>query len=215
MNYQLELDHIIEENQKQKKVPTLLLHACCAPCSSYVLEYLSNYFKITIFYYNPNITIEEEYRKRIREEQRLIQEMSFQYPVSFLEGRYDPREFETIALGREELPERGARCYDCYYLRLKETAKIAKENHFDYFGTTLSVSPHKNSNWLNEIGKALSDEWNIPYLYSDFKKREGYKRSIVLSAQYQLYRQDYCGCIYSKEAKEKLLKERNQKDESR
>ena len=210
MNYQMELEKIIAKNQEEGKVPTLLLHACCAPCSSYVLEYLSEYFQITIFYYNPNITIKEEYQKRVQEEQRLLREMPFRYPVSFLEGRYDPSEYENIAKGREDLPERSARCYDCYYLRLKETAKVAKENDFDYFGTTLSVSPHKNSNWLNEIGKELSAQYKIPYLYADFKKKEGYKRSILLSQKYHLYRQDYCGCIYSKNAHDKKMLEKGE-----
>ena len=202
MNYQLVLDTLIKELVQTEKVPTLLLHACCAPCSSYVLEYLSNYFKITIFYYNPNITEKEEYHKRVEEEKRLLQDMNFKYPVHFIEGKYDPESFFKMAEGKEDLQERGERCYDCYHLRLKETAKVAKEQGFDYFGTTLSVSPHKNSNWLNEIGKELSEEVKVPYLYSDFKKKEGYKRSIELSKQYHLYRQNYCGCIYSKRQSE-------------
>ncbi len=202
MNYQKVLDDLIKELEQEGEVPTLLLHACCAPCSSYVLEYLSNYFKITIFYYNPNITEVKEYHKRIEEEKRLLREMNFKYPVSFLEGKYDPESFLEIAKGKEDLKERGARCYDCYKLRLKETAKVAKEQGFAYFGTTLSVSPHKNSTWLNEIGKELSTEVGVPYLYSDFKKKEGYKRSIELSRKYNLYRQNYCGCIYSKKQRD-------------
>lgn len=203
MNYQVVLDTLIKENEKKKIVPTLLLHACCAPCSSYVLEYLSNYFKITIFYYNPNITEKSEYQKRVKEEKRLLQEMKFTYPVSFIEGKYDPDTFFEMAKGKENLKERDIRCYDCYKLRLRETAQVAKEKGFDYFGTTLSVSPHKNSEWLNEIGKSLSDEVDVPYLFSDFKKKEGYKRSIELSKIYHLYRQNYCGCIYSKKQSEK------------
>lgn len=206
MNYQIELDKIIEENKKKNKTPTLLLHVCCAPCSSYVLEYLSKSFKITCFYYNPNITEEAEYKKRIAEEQRLLKEMPFENEVNLIEEEYETSAFEKIAKGRKDQEELGTRCYDCYKLRLTKTASFAKENNFDYFGTTLSVSPHKNSKWLNEIGKSLATEYQISFLYADFKKKDGYKRSIVLSNQYRLYRQDYCGCIYSKKAKDKKRK---------
>lgn len=195
-NYQLKLEEIIKK--EEGKIPTLLLHSCCAPCSSYVLEYLSKYFKITIVYYNPNISPKEEYDKRLEEQKRLIGELKTINPVTLDECDYDNAVYEQTIKGLEKEPERGSRCTKCFRLRLEYTVKKAKELGFDYFGTTLSVSPYKNSNLLNEIGKELSDKYNIPYLYSDFKKKEGYKRSIELSRIYNLYRQDYCGCKYSK-----------------
>lgn len=202
VNYQRKLDQMLQElsveAEEKGKVPTLLLHSCCAPCSSYVLEYLSNHFQIIIFYYNPNISEEKEYRKRVEEQKRLISELPVKYPVSFLEGNYDTESFEEAIKGLEHLGERSERCYACYRLRLTEAARIAKEKKMDYFTTTLSVSPHKNANWLNEIGEQMEQEYGVPYLYSDFKKRNGYKRSIELSEQYHLYRQDFCGCKYSK-----------------
>ncbi len=200
INYQKILDKTIEQHVDKSEIPSLLLHACCAPCSSYVLEYLSQYFSITIFYYNPNITEESEYRKRVAEEQRLISELPAKNKISFIEGRYDPERFYEMAKGKEDIPEGGARCFDCYRLRIAETADIAKEKGFDYFTTTLSISPLKNAQKLNEIGGEEAERVGIPYLFSDFKKREGYKRSIQLSAQYNLYRQNYCGCVYSKKA---------------
>ncbi|MBE6151830.1 MAG: epoxyqueuosine reductase QueH [Firmicutes bacterium] len=196
VNYQLKLEEII--NKEKGNIPKLLLHTCCAPCSSYVLEYLSNYFEITILYYNPNISPEEEYYKRLNEQKRLINELKLTNPVYLLECNYDNNKFEELSQGLEEEPERGARCLKCYRLRLEETARIAKLNDFDYFGTSLSVSPYKSSDVLNKIGEELSDIYGISYLYSDFKKKEGYKRSIELSKIYNLYRQDYCGCKYSK-----------------
>ncbi|MCI9435141.1 MAG: epoxyqueuosine reductase QueH [Bacilli bacterium] len=198
MNYQLKLEEIIEKNKDNKKIPTLLLHSCCAPCSSYCLEYLSNFFKITIFYYNPNITEKEEYLKRVAEQKRLIKELPCKYEIKFLEGNYNPELFFNLSKGLEHEPEKGKRCFKCYELRLQETALIAKKLDFDYFATTLTLSPYKNSNWVNEIGEKLETKYNIKYLYSDFKKKNGYKRSIELSKIYNLYRQDYCGCIYSK-----------------
>lgn len=180
--------------------PTLLLHACCAPCSSYVLEYLSQYFKITLFYYNPNISPEEEYRKRIGEVRRLLAELPVKYPVSLLEGKYDPQRFFETAKGRENEPEGGARCALCYELRLREAAREAKERGFDWFTTTLSVSPYKHAQTLNGIGAVLEQEYGVRYLYSDFKKRGGYQRSIELSHIYGLYRQNYCGCVFSRNA---------------
>ena len=153
MNYQLKLEEIIKENLDKNYVPTLLLHSCCAPCSSYCLEYLSNFFKITIFYYNPNITDEIEYKKRVNEQKRLIGELPQKYEISFIEGNYNPDIFMNMAYGLEKEPERGKRCYKCYKLRLNETALVAKENNFDYFATTLTLSPYKNSNWVNEIGE--------------------------------------------------------------
>ena len=197
VNYQKELEKLIDRLQGEEKVPTLLLHSCCAPCSSYVLEYLSNYFKITVFYYNPNIYPESEYTKRILEQQTLIQTMPLKYPVSFLAGAYEKERFYEMAQGLEEVKEGGIRCFRCYELRLRETAEMAKKGGFDYFTTTLSISPLKNAAKLNEIGLKLSSEYGISYLMSDFKKKNGYKRSIELSAQYGLYRQDYCGCEFS------------------
>ena len=197
MNYQKELDKLIERLSKEGAVPKLLLHSCCAPCSSYVLEYLSNYFEITVFYYNPNIFPENEYTKRILEQQTLISDMKVKHPVSFLAGNYDRERFFQIAEGLEHLREGGERCFKCYELRLEEAAKIAQDAGFDYFTTTLSISPLKNVDKLNEIGTRLADKYGVQYLQSDFKKKNGYKRSIELSNEYGLYRQDYCGCEYS------------------
>ena len=197
MNYQKELDKLIAQLSEEGKVPKLLLHSCCAPCSSYVLEYLSNYFEITVFYYNPNIFPENEYTKRILEQQTLISDMKVKYPVSFLAGNYDRDRFFQIAEGLEHLREGGERCFKCYELRLEEAAKIAEAAGFDYFTTTLSISPLKNADKLNEIGIKLADKYGVQYLQSDFKKKNGYKRSIELSSEYGLYRQDYCGCEYS------------------
>ena len=200
VNYQKILDKTIEQHVSRNETPSLLLHACCAPCSSYVLEYLSQFFKITLFYYNPNITEETEYRKRTAEAKRLISEMPAKNPVSFMEGKYDPESFFEMAKGLEDIPEGGERCFKCYRLRIAEAADIAKQSGFDYFTTTLSNSPLKNAQKLNEIGGEEAQRVGVPYLFSDFKKREGYKRSIQLSAQYNLYRQNYCGCIYSKKS---------------
>ncbi len=197
INYQKELDKLISNLQKEEKVPTLLLHSCCAPCSSYVLEYLSNYFRITVLYYNPNIYPESEYSKRIIEQQTLIGEMRTKYPVQFIAGSYDKEKFYAMAKGLEEVKEGGVRCFQCYELRLRETAEIAKAGGYDYFTTTLSISPLKNAAKLNEIGLKLAEEYGVAYLTSDFKKKNGYKRSVELSAQYGLYRQDYCGCEFS------------------
>lgn len=197
MNYQKELDKLIQRLTNEQKVPKLLLHSCCAPCSSYVLEYLSNYFEITVFYYNPNIYPESEYTKRIWEQQKLIDEMKTKHPVSFIAGPYEGERFYEMAKGLEEVKEGGVRCFGCYELRLRETAKIAKDAEYDYFTTTLSISPLKNAEKLNEIGTKLGEEYGIAYLQSDFKKKNGYKRSIELSKQYGLYRQDYCGCEFS------------------
>lgn len=197
MNYQKELDKLTDRFEREGTSPTLLLHSCCAPCSSYVLEYLSNYFKITVFYYNPNIYPESEYTKRILEQQMLISAMTFKYPVSFVAGSYDRKAFYEIAKGLEHVKEGGERCFKCYELRMREAAQIAKEGGFDYFTTTLSISPLKNADKLNEIGKKLEAEYGVSYLLSDFKKKNGYKRSIELSKEYGLYRQNYCGCEFS------------------
>lgn len=197
VNYQLQLEKELQLISRSGKKPRLLLHICCAPCSSYVLEYLSEHFDITLFFYNPNITSENEYNYRIDEAKRLIAEMPLNGKVDFVSGRYDIQEFFTVAKGFENEPEGGERCFRCYELRLRETAENAKKNCFDYFTTTLSISPYKNAEKLNSIGGALSEEYGVKYLYSDFKKKNGYKRSIELSQEYNLYRQDYCGCIYS------------------
>ncbi len=195
MNYQLILDETIKN---LTNVPKLLLHACCAPCSSYCIEYLSNYFEITIYYYNPNIDKEEEYDYRYSELDRFIKEFKTKYPVHLINAGYHKEDFEKISKGLESEPERGARCLKCYRLRLEKSYQYAKDNNFDYITTTLTLSPHKPSSVINEIGGELEKEYSVPYLYSDFKKREGYKRSITLSHEYNLYRQDYCGCKYSK-----------------
>lgn len=197
VNYQKELDKIILNLQKEEKRPRLLLHSCCAPCSSYVLEYLSEFFDITVFYYNPNIFPENEYEKRVLEQQMLINNMELKSPVRFLAGQYDKERFYQMAKGMEEVREGGVRCFACYELRLRETAQKAVEGGFDYFTTTLSISPLKNSQKLNEIGQKIAEEIGIAYLVSDFKKKNGYKRSVELSEIYGLYRQDYCGCEFS------------------
>ncbi len=195
VNYQVILDKIIEANEN--KVPTLLLHSCCAPCSSYVLKYLGNYFKITLYFYNPNIYPKEEYDKRLKEQKRLIKLLKVKYPIDIIEGVYEPNVFLEQSLGLEKEREGYGRCFKCYRLRLEKTAKKAKELKFDYFTTTLTVSPYKNSDKINLIGSELEKIYNVDYLYSDFKKKEGYKQSIELSKEYNLYRQDYCGCQYS------------------
>ena len=206
MNAQQQLDQTLAALSPSER-PTLLLHACCAPCSSYVLEYLSRYFRITLFFYNPTIAPEEEYRFRLDELRRLVREMGLSDDVSVLEGNYDPDRFQALARGLETLPEGGARCSDCYRLRLRETARVAAERGFDYICTTLSISPYKNAAWLNAIGTEEAEAHGVRYLVSDFKKKNGYKRSCELSEQYGLYRQDYCGCVYSKAAREKQKEE--------
>ena len=203
-NYQKELDRLIEGLREEGRVPKLLLHSCCAPCSSYVLEYLSQYFEITVFYYNPNIYPESEYTKRIWEQQKLIDELPAKHPISFMAGPYDKERFYEMASGLEHVKEGGARCMKCYELRLREAAKIAKNAGFDYFTTTLSISPLKKAERLNEIGQRLGEEYEVEYLLSDFKKKNGYKRSIELSKIYGLYRQDYCGCEFSMENRDKM-----------
>lgn len=203
VNYQRKMEEVIGRHREAGEVPRLMLHSCCAPCSSYVLEYLSEYFEITVFYYNPNIDPEEEYRKRVREQENLIGRMDVKYPIQFLEGSFDQECFYEMAKGMEELAEGGKRCFACYELRLRQTAQRAKEQGMDYFTTTLSISPRKNAGKLNEIGLALGEEYGVPYLTSDFKKKDGYRRSVELSKEYGLYRQDYCGCIFSKRQREK------------
>lgn len=198
-NYQRELDQLLAQ---LTTVPRLLLHSCCAPCSSSVLEYLRRYFEITVFYYNPNISMEAEYQKRVEEQKRLInaynQLPDSGYPIAVIEGDYEPEVFYVAAKGLEQCPEGGERCFACYELRLGKTAALAKKQAYDYFATTLTISPLKNAAKLNEIGERLAERYQISWLPSDFKKKNGYKRSIELSAEYALYRQNYCGCVYSK-----------------
>ncbi len=196
-NYQKELEKLLASLAARGEVPSLLLHSCCAPCSSYVLEYLSQYFRITVFYYNPNIYPDEEYAKRVLEQQRFIAALPARYPISFEEGPFDQSRFYAMARGREHLPEGGERCFACYELRLREAAALARERGFDYFTTTLSISPLKNAAVLNDIGQRLAQEYGVAYLVSDFKKKDGYRRSVALSREYGMYRQDYCGCVFS------------------
>ena len=204
-NYQKLLEQTILQHEKNGEVPTLLLHSCCAPCSSYCLEYLSNYFRITVFYYNPNIYPEEEYYKRVEEQRRFIENLPTKHPITFVEGSYETKRFYEMAKGLEQVKEGGERCYRCYELRLRESAVIAKERGFDYFTTTLSISPLKNAKKLNEIGDKLSQEYGIRYLNSDFKKKNGYKRSVELSEEYGMYRQYYCGCVFSKRQRDEEI----------
>lgn len=207
INYQLLLDGRLKEIEREGRRPTLLLHACCAPCSSYVLEYLARYFRITLFFYNPNISPRREYDVRYEELCRLISEMGLDGEIAVADSEYQPERFFEIAKGLEELEEGGERCRRCYALRLEATAKAAAAQGYDFFTTTLSISPHKNATWLNEIGKEMADKYGSEYLFSDFKKRGGYLRSCQLSEKYGLYRQDFCGCIYSKLQREKERKE--------
>ncbi len=203
-NYQKQLDTLI--SQLDGRTPRLLLHSCCAPCSSYCIEYLAQYFSITILYYNPNISPEEEFLKRAAEQQRLVSEMSLKNPVSVVVDDYDPTEFYSAVKGYEHIPEGGERCFICYRLRLERAAKYAAEHGFDYFCSTLSISPLKNAAKLNEIGSELSEIYKTPHLPSDFKKRGGYLRSIELSKEHGLYRQNYCGCVFSKKEAEQRNK---------
>ena len=203
VNYQLILDRKLREITKAGTRPSLLLHACCAPCSSYVLEYLSSYFRITLLFYNPNISHADEHGMRYAELHRLVKEMGIDESVDFADSEYEPQKFYEIAKGLEQLPEGGERCRRCYELRLDKTAQIAADGGFDYFTTTLSISPHKNAGWLNELGEELAKKYGAVYLFSDFKKKGGYLRSCQLSEKYGLYRQDFCGCIYSKLQREK------------
>lgn len=200
LNYQKELEKILD-GLGSEMPPKLFLHSCCAPCSSYCLEYLCKYFAITVFYFNPNISAGTEYRKRVEEQKRLIalyNEEKKGYPIEVIEGEYEPARFFEMAKGYEDCPEGGERCFVCFDLRLRETALQAKARDFDYFATTLTISPLKNAQKINEIGIQLAEKYGVKWLPSDFKKKNGYKRSIELSAQYDLYRQDYCGCAFSK-----------------
>ncbi|MBR1762634.1 MAG: epoxyqueuosine reductase QueH [Eubacterium sp.] len=202
INYQKETDKIIKKIEEEGSAPKLMLHSCCAPCSSYTLEYLSDFFEISVFYYNPNIYPKEEFEKRFAEQKRLIEALHAKNRISLIKGEYNPNEFFEIAKGLENAKEGFERCFKCYRQRLEKTAFLAKEMGFDYFCTTLSISPLKNSQKINEIGFETAERFGVKWLPSDFKKKEGYKRSIELSREYDLYRQDFCGCIYSKRAKE-------------
>ena len=214
-NYSKELEKRIEEFHKKGEYPKLLLHACCAPCSSYCLEYLREYFDVTVFFYNPNITEEAEYRKRVIEEKRLIEEYNRQVEeknfegmnsdekarkIEIIEGEYVPKDFYDAARGYEDCKEGGERCRKCFELRLNETARVARERGFDFFTTTLTISPLKNADVLNEVGREAGGDMFLP---SDFKKKNGYKRSIELSKMFDLYRQDFCGCSFSKAQRER------------
>lgn len=211
VNYQKELEKILNTLQEKGEAapdyrpPRLFLHSCCAPCSSYCLEYLCRYFLITVFYYNPNISFSEEYRKRVAEQKRLIAAYNKEekgWPIDIVEGDYEPERFYEMAKGYENCPEGGERCFRCFDLRLRKTAELAQAGGYDYFATTLTISPLKNAAKINEIGQAISGEYAISWLPSDFKKKNGYKRSIELSAEYELYRQNYCGCAFSKAERE-------------
>lgn len=202
-NYQKELEKILEQIKKEGRTPALFLHSCCAPCSSYVLEYLSSYFDITDFFYNPNISPREEYEKRERELENLIQAMTFVHKPKFLRGDYCPESFYAMAKGMESLPEGGERCFACYRMRMEEAARLAAEGDYDFFTTTLSISPLKNAEKINEIGEELEQKYGVKHLPSDFKKKNGYKRSIELSKEYNLYRQDFCGCVFFRKERQK------------
>jgi len=203
VNYQRLLDDIIRRLEKSGEVPTLLLHCCCAPCSSYVLEYLSNYFRITTFYYNPNIFPQEEYAHRVAELKRFVSEFPTKYPVNFVEGAYEPKRFYETIKGLEREREGGARCRKCFELRLGEAAKIARELGCDYFTTTLSISPMKDATLLNQIGEAMGEKYGVRHLPSNFKRKGGFLRSTELSREYGLYRQNFCGCVYSRSVVER------------
>lgn len=198
VNYQTVMEKLIRENCTGERVPRLLLHSCCGPCSTYCIQTLAEYFSVTVFYYNPNIYPEEEYRMRVLEQERFIREYPVKYPVSFVEGAYDTERFYEMAKGREMEKEGGERCYLCYELRLREAAEYAVSHGFDFVTTTLSISPLKDVEKLSAIGEKIEKEYPVSYLFSDFKKKDGYKKSTEISREYQMYRQYYCGCVYSK-----------------
>ncbi len=208
MNYQKVMEELIAEHCNGKQPPKLLLHSCCAPCSSYCIQCLAEYFSVTVFYYNPNIFPPEEYQMRVEEQQRFIREFPTVHPVSFVEGSYDTEKFYDTVRGMEQLPEGQERCFACYELRLREAAEYAKQHGFDFFTTTLSISPLKNAQKLNEIGARLQEEYQVRYLFSDFKKKDGYKKSTEISNEYHMYRQYYCGCVYSKQQRDREIAEK-------
>lgn len=209
MNYKIVMDKQIDEIKGLLKKPSLLLHVCCGPCSTYVIEYLANYFDITIYFYNSNLDSDEEYQRRADELIKLSKSMPKAKTIKLIFESYQPEEFSFLVKGLENEPEGGKRCLLCYHQRLSRTAKYAKEKNYDYFTTTLSISPYKNARALNSIGSKLEKEYDIKYLYADFKKADGYKRSIELSKEYDLYRQEYCGCIYSKKEREAYANKNN------
>ena len=209
-NYAKELERLIQKLQQEGRVPRLLLHACCAPCSSAVLEYLSQYFAITLLYYNPNIAPLEEYQKREAELRRLVSQMKFTHPVELLPCQYDGQAFVQAARGLEGEPEGGKRCEACFRLRLRYAAQEAARLRFDYYTTTRSISPMKNAPLLNQLGEEIGREFGVAHLPSDFKKKDGYKRSVQLSKEYDLYRQDYCGCAFSKAQRQREKEEREE-----
>ncbi len=206
-NYQKELDRYIENTVEEKRIPKLLLHSCCAPCSSYCLEYLSEFFAVTVFYYNPNIEPQTEYDFRVEELKRLLSEMEWKHPVAFLEGSYENSLYHQTVSGLEAEKEGGSRCEKCFRLRLEKTAQLAKRENFDCFTTTLTISPLKSAEKLNNIGEELADKYGVAWLPSDFKKKGGYARSIELSKEHHLYRQNYCGCVYSRRRTDEPEKE--------
>ncbi|MDO5755858.1 MAG: epoxyqueuosine reductase QueH [Tissierellia bacterium] len=208
INYQKKLDEIIENEENHGK--KLLIHSCCGPCSSYVLEYLSRYFRIIVFYYNPNIYPAKEIDLRIHEQREVISHIQGKYPVELKIGEYCPEKYYRGIAGHEKEKEGSIRCYKCYQLRMEEAAKMAKEWNCDYYTTTLSISPHKRADWINEIGKEFEKIYGVKHLPSDFKKKGGYQRSVELSKKWQIYRQDYCGCVFSKKEKEEREKEKEE-----
>lgn len=210
VNYQLEMEKVLR--MEEGRTPRLLLHCCCAPCSSYVLEALAAHFSITAHYYNPNIDTAEEYALRADELARFVKETEYANPVAVLCENYDPASFYQAVKGLEKIPEGGARCYECYKLRLFRAAQVAHEGGYDYFTTTLSISPHKNAQWLNQLGQEAGEAFGVKWLPSDFKKKNGFKRSTVLAAEHGLYRQDYCGCVFSKHEAEERARKKAQQD---
>ncbi len=202
-NYQKQLEETLQRLQAAGERPVLVLHCCCAPCSTYVLQYLNQYFQIKILFYNPNISPKTEYARRLKELRSLLEQMGLETEIPVIEEDYRPEAFYQSVRGLEEEPEGGARCEKCFALRLRQAAEQAKALGADYFTTTLTISPHKNAALLNEIGQMLGERYGIPYLCSDFKKKDGFKQSLLLSAQYDLYRQDYCGCVFSKNERER------------
>lgn len=198
INYRIEMEREIEALKRAGQRPLLALHSCCAPCSSAVLEQLNDAFQIAVFYYNPNISPEDEFRRRAEEQLRLVREMPLAEDIRAEIGAYDPERFYAAVRGHESDPEGGARCGICFELRLRETAKYARDIGAEYFTTTLSISPLKDASRLNTLGSAIAAEYGLKYLHSDFKKKDGYRRSCALSKEYDLYRQDFCGCVYSK-----------------
>lgn len=205
INYQKKLDQLLESIEG---TPKLLLHSCCGPCSSYILEYLTEYFEIFLLYYNPNIYPEKEYWRRLEEQKDVIEKIEKTNPIHMIEGEFGPKDFYDSVKGLEDSGEGSERCFSCYRFRLEEAAKKGKEKGCDYFTTTLSISPYKNASKLNEIGQVMEEKYNIKYLYSDFKKKGGYQRSLELSRDYDLYRQDYCGCVFSKKERDERIEKR-------